>query len=90
MDLERAAGRNPPEQENPALALSFSNTQVQAQAQIKNSPQAQTQKNKMCRKVECEKCHKSTWKGCGQHIESALSGVKEEDRCPQWKSGNHS
>lgn len=29
----------------------------------------------MCMKVECPKCHKPTWKGCGQHIESALSGT---------------
>lgn len=28
----------------------------------------------MCMKVECPTCHKPTWKGCGQHIESALSG----------------
>lgn len=35
----------------------------------------------MCRKVECGTCHKPTWAGCGQHIESALAGIKPEDRC---------
>jgi hypothetical protein len=28
----------------------------------------------MCRRVECGKCKKPTWAGCGQHIESALAG----------------
>ena len=31
----------------------------------------------MCRKVECEKCHKSTYAGCGMHIEEALKGVPD-------------
>lgn len=35
----------------------------------------------MCRRVDCGTCHKPTWAGCGQHIESALAGVKPEDRC---------
>jgi hypothetical protein len=35
----------------------------------------------MCRKVECDKCHKPTWAGCGQHIEQALAGVPPEERC---------
>ncbi|KAL4171268.1 hypothetical protein KRP22_009364 [Phytophthora ramorum] len=43
----------------------------------------------MCMKVECPTCHKPTWKGCGQHIDAALTGVKEEDRCPGWKTGKH-
>ncbi|CAM9303433.1 unnamed protein product [Phaeothamnion confervicola] len=41
----------------------------------------------MCRKVTCSKCGKPSWAGCGQHIESALSGVAEADRCPGWRSG---
>ncbi|ETL77803.1 hypothetical protein L917_21290 [Phytophthora nicotianae] len=43
----------------------------------------------MCMKTECGTCHKPTWRGCGMHIESALNGVKEEDRCPEWKTGKH-
>ncbi|CAL6339118.1 predicted protein [Bathycoccus prasinos] len=35
----------------------------------------------MCRRVQCSKCDKPTWAGCGMHIETALAGVKEEDRC---------
>lgn len=29
----------------------------------------------MCRRVECEMCHKSTYAGCGMHIEEALKDV---------------
>jgi hypothetical protein len=32
-------------------------------------------------------CGKPTWIGCGGHIESALQGVKKDDRCPNWKKG---
>ncbi|EGG16907.1 hypothetical protein DFA_07888 [Cavenderia fasciculata] len=35
----------------------------------------------MCRRVDCGKCTKPTWAGCGQHIESALSGVPVDERC---------
>jgi hypothetical protein len=35
----------------------------------------------MCSKITCSKCNKATWTGCGEHIEDALKGVFEEDRC---------
>lgn len=35
----------------------------------------------MCAKVTCPQCGKATWEGCGQHIEEALAGVAEADRC---------
>lgn len=35
----------------------------------------------MCSRVTCHVCKKATWSGCGQHIEEALSGVPEADRC---------
>ncbi|MBB4071685.1 hypothetical protein F5897_000997 [Canibacter oris] len=35
----------------------------------------------MCQKVMCAACQKPTWQGCGQHIEEALAGVAEQDRC---------
>jgi hypothetical protein len=35
----------------------------------------------MCSKVTCEICKKATWSGCGEHIEEALEGVAEADRC---------
>lgn len=35
----------------------------------------------MCSRVTCAVCKKATWSGCGEHIESALAGVPEADRC---------
>ena len=35
----------------------------------------------MCRAVTCRTCGKTTWAGCGQHIESALRDVPAKDRC---------
>jgi len=35
----------------------------------------------MCKRVDCSKCGKPTWAGCGQHIEQALAGVPPEQRC---------
>ena len=44
--------------------------------------------NTMCSRVKCRSCGKPTWSGCGQHIQSALGSVKEDDRCPNWKQGS--
>ena len=35
----------------------------------------------MCRRVECRKCGKPTWAGCGAHVEQVLSTVPAADRC---------
>jgi hypothetical protein len=35
----------------------------------------------MCLRVQCERCDKPTWRGCGRHVEEALAGVAAEDRC---------
>jgi hypothetical protein len=35
----------------------------------------------MCRRVQCEKCEKPTYAGCGMHIEQVLAGVPAQDRC---------
>jgi len=35
----------------------------------------------MCSRVTCSRCSKATWSGCGNHIEEALAGVPEKDRC---------
>jgi hypothetical protein len=35
----------------------------------------------MCQKVKCDSCGKTTWSGCGQHIDEALAGVAAADRC---------
>ncbi|KAG1781772.1 hypothetical protein EV702DRAFT_1073335 [Suillus placidus] len=35
----------------------------------------------MCYAVKCDKCGKTTWKGCGRHVEQVMKDVKEEDKC---------
>lgn len=35
----------------------------------------------MCRKVECTKCGKWTWTGCGKHIKQALEGIPKNQLC---------
>lgn len=34
-----------------------------------------------CFQVQCDKCGKMTWKGCGRHVDSVMKDVKEEDKC---------
>jgi len=38
--------------------------------------------NDMCRAVTCRTCGKTTWAGCGQHIDMVMAGVPRADRCP--------
>lgn len=35
----------------------------------------------MCRVVQCKKCHKPTWAGCGAHVEQVLGHVPKSGRC---------
>ncbi len=35
----------------------------------------------MCRAVQCNKCHKATWAGCGAHVEQVLGHVPKPERC---------
>ena len=35
----------------------------------------------MCRRVQCDKCGKPTYAGCGMHIEQVLGDVPVADRC---------
>jgi len=35
----------------------------------------------MCRAVRCKSCGKTTWAGCGQHVDQVLAGVPRADRC---------
>ena len=35
----------------------------------------------MCRRVECGRCHKPTFAGCGMHIEQVLGDVPRAERC---------
>ena len=36
----------------------------------------------MCRAVNCKICGKTTWAGCGQHVDQVLAGVPASRRCP--------
>ncbi|EEH64190.1 hypothetical protein HMPREF0044_0479 [Gleimia coleocanis DSM 15436] len=35
----------------------------------------------MCYPVTCPKCNKTTWQGCGEHIDSVKAVVAPEDWC---------
>eukprot|EP00461_Guttulinopsis_vulgaris_P007173 UN07221 len=35
----------------------------------------------MCSPTQCSTCGKTTWSGCGRHIDSALRSVPYEERC---------
>ena len=35
----------------------------------------------MCRAVNCRQCGKTTWAGCGQHVDQVMRGVPSADRC---------
>ncbi|SDR93460.1 hypothetical protein [Paraoerskovia marina] len=36
----------------------------------------------MCRPVTCRSCGKTTWAGCGQHVDAVMADVPRADRCP--------
>ena len=44
----------------------------------------------MCRAVTCRECGKTTWSGCGEHVEEALAGVPESQRCAGHETGGKS
>lgn len=35
----------------------------------------------MCQRVQCRKCGRPTYSGCGQHIEQVLGDVPKDRRC---------
>lgn len=35
----------------------------------------------MCRAVTCRACGKTTWAGCGQHVDRVMRGVPASQRC---------
>jgi hypothetical protein len=35
----------------------------------------------MCREATCQTCGKTTWAGCGQHVESVRRGVPAAQWC---------
>jgi hypothetical protein len=41
----------------------------------------------MCRAVNCKICGKTTWAGCGQHVDQVMAKVPADRRC-QGHSGD--
>ena len=35
----------------------------------------------MCSPATCSQCGKTTWTGCGNHIDQALAGVPKNQQC---------
>ena len=35
----------------------------------------------MCRAVPCSTCGKTTWAGCGQHVDQVMRNVPAAQRC---------
>lgn len=35
----------------------------------------------MCSPATCPTCGKATWTGCGNHVEQALAGIPQAQRC---------
>ena len=35
----------------------------------------------MCRPVGCKICGKTTWAGCGQHVDSVMASVPKSEQC---------
>jgi hypothetical protein len=35
----------------------------------------------MCRQATCRSCQKTTWAGCGAHVQQVMGPVPEDQRC---------
>lgn len=35
----------------------------------------------MCRAVTCRECGKTTWAGCGKHVDQVMAGIPASRRC---------
>ena len=35
----------------------------------------------MCYPVECPSCHKTTWGGCGMHVDQVMATVPKDRQC---------
>ncbi|WP_169746723.1 hypothetical protein [Demequina silvatica] len=44
----------------------------------------------MCSRITCRQCGKPTWTGCGQHVDQALAGVPQDQRCSCDQGGSGS
>ncbi len=36
----------------------------------------------MCSAVTCRTCGKTTWAGCGQHVDQVMKNIPVSQRCP--------
>lgn len=36
----------------------------------------------MCRPVKCRTCGKTTWAGCGNHVDQVMKNVPRTQQCP--------
>ncbi|SDT19652.1 hypothetical protein [Jiangella sp. DSM 45060] len=36
----------------------------------------------MCHPALCKTCGRTTWRGCGLHVQQVMAGIPEEERCP--------
>ncbi|XP_008674273.1 uncharacterized protein [Zea mays] len=43
--------------------------------------EAEEEEKKMCYKVECSKCGKFSWNGCGKHVASVYEGIEKGKHC---------
>ena len=41
----------------------------------------QERTTKVCHPVKCRICGKTTWAGCGRHVDQVMRGVPESQRC---------
>jgi hypothetical protein len=37
--------------------------------------------SEVCSRARCSNCGKTTWRGCGQHVDAVMAGVAAEQRC---------
>lgn len=42
----------------------------------------------MCRPVNCRNCSKTTWAGCGAHVDQVMRDVPESKQCTCRSDGN--
>ena len=42
----------------------------------------------MCRRIECARCGRPTFAGCGAHVEQVLGDVPPAERCRCREEGN--
>lgn len=35
----------------------------------------------MCTTAKCSRCSKTTWRGCGQHVDTVMARVPADQRC---------